>query len=515
MLKKAEPYWPLILLLALIKFVFPIFVVSSAWELQRDEFLYYDQGRVFDWGYLENPPLLGYLATITSWFGGSEAWIKFWPCLFGAGTVVLACLITAELGGNRFAQFLAGLGIMTGAYLRMHYLFQPNFLDIFFWTLTIYSIIAYINSNNKTWLLVFCAALSLGFLSKYSIVFMAAGLLVSLLLSTHRKIFLEKKLWIGVLIGALVILPNLLWQYHHNWPVIHHMKELQETQLKFGSPLDFIKEQFMLLLPVVFIWIAGLIWIFRQRQWRFIGFTYVITIILLILGRGKGYYAIGIYPVLLAAGSVCWERILQNKTWIRTSVAVFIIVVTYMLLPLILPIFTPGKLTAFHKKYDIGHQWEDHKDHWLPQDFADMLGWKEIAQKAERFYQSLPDSMQSNTIIYGGNYGHAGAMRYYGKDRGFTGRVISTNGTNVLRIPSNIDFRHLLLVVEEEPRGEDTVFFRHFSSMRIVDTVTNTYSRQLGNKIIFYESVDKEGLAMMRAHLQAERSRFERPRPGR
>jgi hypothetical protein len=71
MLKKTEPYWPLILFLALIKFVLPIFVVSSVWELQRDEFLYYDQGRFFDWGYLENPPLLGYLATISSWFGGS------------------------------------------------------------------------------------------------------------------------------------------------------------------------------------------------------------------------------------------------------------------------------------------------------------------------------------------------------------------------------------------------------------------------------------------------------------
>lgn len=510
MLKKTEPYWPLILLLALVKFVLPIFVVSSAWELQRDEFLYYDQGRVFDWGYLENPPLLGYLATISSWFGGSEAWIKFWPCLFGAGTVVLTCLIAVELGGNRFAQFLAGLGILTGAFLRMHYLFQPNFLDIFFWTLTLYSVIAYINSNNKAWLFVFCGALCLGFLSKYSIVFMAAGLIVSLLLSKYRRVFIEKKLWLGVLISLLIILPNLLWQWSHKWPVITHMKELQETQLRFGNPLDFIKEQFMLLLPVVFVWIAGLIWVFRQPQWRFLGFTYIITIVLLILGRGKGYYAIGIYPMLLAAGAVCWERILQNKTWIRTGIAVIIIVFTWMILPLILPVFNPEKLTAFHKRYDIKHKWEDHKDHWLPQDFADMLGWKEIAGKTENFYQSLPDSIKSNIIIYGGNYGHAGAMRYYGKDKQFTGDVISTNGTNILRIPSEISFRHLILVTEEEPQGEDTVFFRHFRSMQIVDSVTNVYSRQLGNKIIFYQALDDEGLAMLREYLKTKRSKFER-----
>jgi hypothetical protein len=510
MLKKTEPYWPLILFLALIKFVLPIFVVSSVWELQRDEFLYYDQGRFFDWGYLENTPLLGYLATISSWFGGSEAWIKFWPCLFGAGTVVLTCLIAAELGGNRFAQFLAGLGILTGAFLRMHYLFQPNFLDIFFWTLTIYSIIAYINSNNKTWLFAFCGALCLGFLSKYSIVFMAAGLIISLLLSKYRKFFIEKKLWIGVLISLLIILPNLLWQWSHNWPVIHHMKELQETQLRFGSPLDFIKEQFFLLLPVVFIWIAGLIWVFRQPQWRFLGFTYLITIVLLILGRGKGYYAIGIYPVLLAAGAVCWERILQNKVWLRTTIAAFIIIVTGLLLPLILPVYSPEKLTAFGKRYHITHKWEDHKEHWLSQDFADMLGWKEIAEKAERFYESLPDSVRSNTIIYGDNYGHAGSMRYYGKNEEFIHRVISANGTNVLHIPQRLYFRHLVLVTEDIPQGKDTLLLSHFQSMHVVDSVTNTYSRQLGNKIIFYQALDDEGLEMMKAYLAAERSKFTR-----
>ena len=107
-MKKAEAYWPLILLLALIKFVLPLFLQSTEYELQRDEYLYYEQGQHLALGYLENPPLLSWLGTISSWFGGSEAWIKIWPCFFGAATLVVTCLLTAELGGNRFAQFIAG-----------------------------------------------------------------------------------------------------------------------------------------------------------------------------------------------------------------------------------------------------------------------------------------------------------------------------------------------------------------------------------------------------------------------
>ena len=72
-MKKAEAYWPLILLMALIKFVLPIFLQSPVYELQRDELLYYQQGQHPDLGYLENPPFLAWLGWISSWFGGSEA----------------------------------------------------------------------------------------------------------------------------------------------------------------------------------------------------------------------------------------------------------------------------------------------------------------------------------------------------------------------------------------------------------------------------------------------------------
>src|SRR5687767_13183304 len=100
----ARPYWLLIAILALIKIILPFILQSPVYELQRDELLYYQQGQHFDIGYLENPPLLSWLAMISSWFGGSEFMIKIWACLFGAATLIVTCLITARFGGNHFAQ---------------------------------------------------------------------------------------------------------------------------------------------------------------------------------------------------------------------------------------------------------------------------------------------------------------------------------------------------------------------------------------------------------------------------
>lgn len=162
-LKQAQAIWPLILLLATIKFLLPVFQQHPLYALQRDEFLYYEHGQHLALGYLENPPLLSYLGWISSWFGGSEARIKLWPCLFGAATVVLSCLIAAELGGKLFAQFLAGLSVMTGAYVRVHFLFQPNILDIFFSTAAVYFIIRYINNNKPVSLYWFFISLAIGF----------------------------------------------------------------------------------------------------------------------------------------------------------------------------------------------------------------------------------------------------------------------------------------------------------------------------------------------------------------
>ena len=52
MYQKQEPYWPLILLLAIIKLMLPVLIADPVYELHRDEYLYYQQGL---------HPVLGYM----------------------------------------------------------------------------------------------------------------------------------------------------------------------------------------------------------------------------------------------------------------------------------------------------------------------------------------------------------------------------------------------------------------------------------------------------------------------
>jgi len=511
-MKKAEAYWPLILILAFVKFMLPVLLQSPVYELQRDEYLYYQQGQHFDFGYLENPPLLSYLGMISSWFGGSEAWIKFWPCLFGAATLVVTCLITAELGGKLFSQFLAALSIITGAYLRVHYLFQPNILDIFFWTLAIYFLIRYINSRNENYIIWMAVSLAFGWWSKYSVLFITVAIIAGLLLSPYRNIFLRKKAWLGAGLALLLITPNLLWQYSHNWPVIHHMEELQATQLKYINRSDFMKEQLLLLLPVVFVWVTGLISLLRNSHYRIIAIIYVAVIALLMFGSGKGYYALGAYPMLLAGGAVTIEKWSEGKKWLRYTVTVVIIGLTIPFIPLLLPVWKPEKLAAFYQQYGIDKtgllKWEDQKQHPLPQDFADMLGWKELAMKTETVFNSgLSNEIKDSTIIYCRNYGQAGALKFYCRSVRLKEKVISDNGSFLLWIPDSFQFRHILFIGRKMPDKDDEVF-QHFKSYTILDSVTNPLSRQYGTKIILFEDADGQANKLALDGLKEEKQKF-------
>jgi hypothetical protein len=154
-------------------------------------------------------------------------------------------------------------------------------------------------------------------------------------------------------------------------------------------------------------------------------------------------------------------------------------------------------------------KWEDQKNHSLPQDFADYLGWKEIAEKAEKFYQSLPQATKDSTVIYCRHYGLAGALKYYGQDQQFKTKVISDNGSFLHWIPNDFGFKHLIFVGRRMPGADDEVF-QHFEKVTLIDSVTYKHSRQLGDRVIFFEKVDSIGSNLAAEGLKQMKQEFNR-----
>src|SRR5271167_3029757 len=78
----------------------------------RDELYYLDMARHLDWGYVDAAPLIAVYAKIALLMGGSLWALRIIPALAGTTLIAITILIARELGGGRYAQFLAGLSIL-------------------------------------------------------------------------------------------------------------------------------------------------------------------------------------------------------------------------------------------------------------------------------------------------------------------------------------------------------------------------------------------------------------------
>lgn len=500
--------------LAFLKFLLPFILQHPIYQLHRDEMLYIEQGNHLAWGFMEVPPLLSIFAKLALLCNGSFFWVRFWPSFIGAVNVFIVCKMAAEMGGNAFAQFVAGLCLITTAYLRVHYLFQPNFLEIFFWTSSAYYIIRYVNTKEVKYIYYIAVSLALGWLSKYSVAFFAAGIFVGLLLTRDRNLFASRHLYLAGLLALLIITPNLVWQYYHKWPVVHHMKELRETQLQYINPFDFLKNQILMHLPCFFVWIGGLSWLLFSKlgkPYQILAWVYITVIVLLTATNGKDYYALGTYPMLFAAGGVALEKITAIKRhWLRYASVSVIILLFIPLIPVLLPIWKPEKLADYYKKTGFSKtgilKWEDLKDHPLPQDFADMISWKEIGSKVSAIYASFPDSVKNKTLIYCRNYALAGAVTYYGKG---LPQVTSDNASFLFWMPEEYAIKNLLFVGKKIPEKGDLVF-QQFEKYTVVDSIAMPYARENGVKIILYENGNDKVNGMIAAGIKEKKDEFRR-----
>ena len=489
-----RPLRILLFLLAIIKLVLPFLLQNSFYQPHRDEYLYLAEAHHMDWGFMEIPPLLSVFAWITNFFGGSLFWIRIWPALFGSLTFFLVGETIISLGGKKFALLLGWLPFVLDGYMRLFFLFMPNFLDVFFWTLIAFSIIRFIQTQQNKWLYVFAIAVGLGMMSKYSAAFYTLSIVCGILLTKHRKIFLNKHFYFASLVALLIFLPNIIWQYNHRFPVINHMDELQQEQLKYNSATGFIISQLMMNFPCVYIWLAGLIFVgfnSQGKNYRLLIWAYLFTIIFLIILRGKDYYALGVYPILFAFGAFYLEKLTSLKfRWVRFAMLIFSFSFGIYAMPLIMPLARPEVLAKYYEKTGLNKtgsfKWEDQKMHPLPQDFADMMGWKELAIKTGAVYNSLSREERKKTFVYCRGYFSAGALNYYRKDAGLP-EVYSDNASFLFWMPDTYDVKNLILVAHNIPDKDDIVF-QQFEKMTIKDSINLSLFRENGMRIILYEN---------------------------
>lgn len=398
--------------------------VATGWRygFHRDELSVLDDAQHLAWGYVAYPPMTPFFARIAlALFGTSLSGFRLFAALAQAAGVFLTGLMARELGAGGAAQLLAALAAVPFA-LGGGALMQYIAFDYLCWTLAAYFVVRLLKSGTPRWWLAIGTAIGLGMLAKYTMGFFALGIAGATLLSKQRRDLKTIWLWLGVVLSVLLFLPNLVWQMRHNWVSLAFLQFIHTRDVGEGLAANFLLDQLELTMLAFPLAAAGLYFFLVRREgqrFRMIGWIYVLTLVLYLAAKGRGYYLAPAYPMLYAGGAVLAEhwlasqaaarrRLVSRAAW--SALLLDVIIAAAFVLPI-----APVNSTWWRFASRVGPL------------FPEQIGWVELTETVAQIRDSLPLDQREHLGILTENYGEVGALNLYGPHYGLPRAISGVN----------------------------------------------------------------------------------------
>ncbi|HEY3676118.1 MAG TPA: glycosyltransferase family 39 protein [Candidatus Tumulicola sp.] len=386
----------------------------------RDELYFIICGQHPQWGYVDQPPVIPLLAAGSQIFGHSLVALRAVSALFAAGSVFVTCRLVQEFEGSAFAQILSAVCVTLSPILATFgMMLGPDSVGLWAWPLIALYVGRLARGADPRWWLGVGAAAGIALESKYSAAFFLVAAFVGVVFTRTRSVLKTPWFAWGALLGVAIALPNVLWQAHYGFPMVELLRNGQLGKNVVLDPLSFVLQQFVITNPILaIVWIAGLIWALLTPAARWIGIGFVALLVLMIALHAKSYYMCDAYPALFALGAVAVERWTSRARFLRPAAVVLAALAGFVLIPLALPVLPVQTYVAYQaalsKVLPLGSlATEHHKQSVLPQTYADMHGWPQLARVVASVYNALPPAERSQAVIVTQNYGDAAAIQFF------------------------------------------------------------------------------------------------------
>ena len=307
-------------------------------------------------------------------------------------------------------------------------------------------------------------------------------MLAGLLLTPQRRLLFTTWLLTGGAVALVIFLPNLIWNIQHHWPFLEVMHNIRATGKDIVlPPVAYLGQQILMMNPLSFpFWFGGLMFYFSHaaRTFRAFGWAFVITIALFLAMHGKDYYSAPAYALVLAAGAVATERLLESwrppkaRAILKPVCFVWLVMGMVLLLPLVLPVLPLAAFVRYqsHLPFQPARTERSFVGAVLPQYYADELPWQDMVAAVARVFYSLTPDEQAKTAIFCDNYGEAAAIDFFGRQYGLP-KAISGHQNYFLWGPRNYTGEIVIVVGQ----GEDDVR-KEFASVEIGATLHSPYA---------------------------------------
>src|SRR5215469_12476137 len=246
----------------------------SPLELYPDEAQYWWWAQTPDIGYFSKPPLIAWIIGATTALFGDREWVirLAMPLLHAAASLLIYGIARETYPKATPIAFWSALAYLTVPGVSYSAtLASTDAPLLFFWALALFAFLKAERTSGWGWPLLCGAALGLGVLSKYAMLFFLIGVALACVMSPKaRKFVLSGKGLVAALAAAVIVAPNLAWNVSHDFATLAHIRANAAWTRASLSPLHllgFVAGQFGVFGPVLMAaWLAALWRILRHRQ---------------------------------------------------------------------------------------------------------------------------------------------------------------------------------------------------------------------------------------------------------
>ena len=254
-------------------FLFVVFVIRTLlWkfanlDLSFDEAQYWTWSLNPAWGYYSKPPFLSWLIkAFTSLCGDSEFCIRMGSPILHTLSAFFIALTACNFDNNKHTKFIGFIAasiwiLIPGISLSSGFI-STDVPLLFFTSLVLWSFSKILLNKKKfIYYLIFCMSFSLGFLSKYAIIYFIIGIVLAVILdrSIYKNIrnSFSKLSLILIFFGFIIIIfPHLNWNYNNSFITAQHT--LSNANIggegnSFKNLFKFFFEQFFVFGPLSFL----------------------------------------------------------------------------------------------------------------------------------------------------------------------------------------------------------------------------------------------------------------------
>jgi len=375
------------------------FILHAPIDLSPDEAHYWEWSRRLDLSYYSKGPMIAYLIAISTLIFGDN---PFGVRILAVFCSFLSSFFVYKIGKKLFDEktgYISGILFqLIPLFSTFGVIFTIDSPFILFWIVSMYLFILATEGKRYYWL-VLGVFIGLGLLTKYTMVFFYACMIIYLLKMKLWEQLKNPWVYACLIISLIVFSPVIIWNAQHNWVTLKHTAGQAHIYEGFRISLKYLAEFFgsQLIVVTPLILVLGLYFILQPSalnlqpatRWFLISFSMPVFVFFLlksIQGKVQANWAMTAYVAFVIAIAYAYGRKIFKK--ITYTAIIFAAIFTFINYAVPYSNLSP--------KIDPS---------------ARLKGWKELGLKVSEIKKELEKS--GKVVIFSNRYQISSELAFY------------------------------------------------------------------------------------------------------